>query len=58
MNPVFVIGVFLAGALLWLLLSFMYKPIGWVGKRLVEDAQREIMAEDNTKKNNKRKRRK
>ena len=52
MHPVFVIGVFGAGALLWLLLSFLYKPIGCLGKRLIDDAKRAITEE------NKKKRRK
>ena len=50
MNPVFVVGVFGAGALLWLLLSFLYKPIGCIGKRLIDDAKREITEEDKKKK--------
>lgn len=58
MHPVFVIGVFGVGALLWLLLSFLYKPIGCVGKRLVDDAKKEMTEENNKKKNNKRKGRK
>lgn len=58
MNPVFVILVFGAGALLWLLLSFLYKPIGSIGKRLVDDAKNAMTEEDKKKKNNKRKRRK
>lgn len=50
MNPVFFIGLFGAGALLWLLLSFLYKPIGGVGKRLVDDVK-EAMTEGKTKEN-------
>lgn len=58
MNPVLVILVFGAGVLLWLLLSFLYKPIGGIGKRLVDDAKSAMTEEDKKKKNNKRKRRK
>jgi len=52
MNPVFFIGLFAAGALLWLLLSFLFKPIGSVGKRLVDDAKR-VMTEEENKNENK-----
>lgn len=55
MNPVFFIGLFAAGTLLWLLLSFLYKPVGSVGKRLADDAKRAIAEEENeneTKENN------
>ena len=55
MNPVFFIGLFAAGALLWLLLSFLYKPIGWIGKRLVNDAKRVMTEEENQNKNNQNK---
>lgn len=51
MNPVFFIGLFVAGALLWLLLSFLYKPLGSVGKRLVDDAKNAITEEDENDKN-------
>lgn len=52
MNPVFFIGLFAAGALLWLLLSFLYKPIGWIGKRLASDAKKAITEEETETKNN------
>jgi F0F1-type ATP synthase membrane subunit b/b' len=51
MNPVFFIGLFAAGALLWLLLSFLYKPVGSVGKRLANDAKRAITEEENKNEN-------
>lgn len=50
MNPVFFIGLFAAGALLWLLLSFLYRPIGSIGKRLADDAKKAI-TEENEKEN-------
>ena len=50
MNPVFFIGLFVAGALLWLLLSFLYRPIGSIGKRLADDAKKAI-TEENEKEN-------
>ena len=53
MNPVFFIGLFGMGLLLWLLLSFLYKPIGWVGKRLADDAKKAITEDDNQNENNK-----
>lgn len=52
MNPVFFIGIFLAGAILWLLLSFLYKPVGWIGKRLASDAKKAILEENEDKKEN------
>lgn len=53
MNPVFFIGLFAAGALLWLLLSFLYKPIGHIASRLVDDAKSAITEEGKKKKNKK-----
>jgi hypothetical protein len=50
MHPVLVIGILLAGACLWLLLSFLYKPIGWVGQRLANDAKHNMLDETKTKK--------
>lgn len=54
MNPVFFIGLFAGGALLWLLLSFLYKPIGGIANRLVDDAKR-AMTEENKKKKGQKK---
>lgn len=54
MNPVFFIGLFVIAALLWLLLSALYKPIGAVCKRLVSDAKR-AMFEEEQKKNEEKK---
>lgn len=55
MNPVFFIGLFGMGLLLWLLLSFLYKPIGRIGKRLANDAKRAITEDDNQDENNENK---
>lgn len=49
MHPVFLIGLFVSGALLWLLLAFLYKPIGSIGKRLVDDAKKAITEETKEK---------
>lgn len=46
MNPVFFIGVFVIGALLWLLLSVLYKPIGAICKRLISDANKAMFEEE------------
>ena len=46
MHPVFVIGVFAAGGLLWLLLSILYKPIGSICKRLIGDAKKAMFEEE------------
>ncbi len=51
MNPVFYLGLFAFAALLWLLLSFLYKPIGSVGKRLADDAKKAITEEENENEN-------
>ena len=53
MHPVFLIGLCVAGILLWLLLSFLYKPIGWVGERVISDAKNAI-TEDKKPKRKKR----
>ena len=53
MNPVFFIILFVAAVLLWLLLSFLYKPIGWIGKRLIDDAKKAMTEEKNSKENEK-----
>ena len=37
--PVFIFLVFLCGILLWLLLSFMFMPLGKFAKRLWNDAK-------------------
>ena len=42
MNPVFVFLVLLAGFLVWLLGSFLYRPIGKIVKKLFEKADTEI----------------
>lgn len=49
MNPVFFIALFAAGILLWLLLSFLYKPIGCIVKQLVDDAKKAMTEEKNEK---------
>ena len=47
--PVFYILIILAAALLWFLLSFMFKPLGKIGHRLWKDAQDAIEEEDKNK---------
>lgn len=51
MNPVFFIGLFAGGAIVWLLLSFLYKPIGSVIQKLLNDAKQVMTEEDNQKEN-------
>lgn len=48
MNPVFIILVVLLAILLWVLLSFTFKPIGKLFYRLVEDTVKEINDEDDS----------
>ena len=54
MNPVFFIGLFVIAALLWLLLSVLYKPIGAICKRLVDDAKRAMFEEEQKNKEEKK----
>ena len=51
MNPFLIFGAFVAAGLIWLLCSFLYRPLGKLGLRLFNDAKEEINKED--KKNNK-----
>ena len=51
MNPIFFIGLFVGGALMWLLLSFLYKPIGSIVQKLLNDAKQVITEEDNQNEN-------
>lgn len=51
MNPVFWFLILLGAALLWLLLSFLFRPLGRVSKRLVDDAKREMFEEEKNKTN-------
>lgn len=46
---VFYILIILAAALLWLLLSSMFKPLGKLGHRLWKDAKDAIEEEDKNK---------
>jgi hypothetical protein len=55
MNPVFFIGLFVIAALLWLLLSALYKPIGTICKRLVSDAKKAMFEEEEQKNNEEKK---
>ena len=52
--PVFYILIFIAAGLLWLLLSSMYKPIGKIGNRLLNDAKDAINDEDEDENENKK----
>lgn len=46
MNPVFWLLILSGAALLWLLLSFLFRPLGRVSKRLVDDAKHEMFEEE------------
>ena len=48
MNPILVILIFLIGFLLWLLLAFMYRPVGKIFKRLNDDAKRAMLEDEET----------
>lgn len=45
MNPVLIILILLGGALLWLLCSFLYRPLGKIAENLFKEAK-EAMEED------------
>lgn len=50
MNPVLIILILLGGALLWLLCSFLFRPIGKISKKLIDDAK-EAMSDDDKNNN-------
>lgn len=52
MNPVFVLLVIIAGFLLWLLGSFLYRPIGRFCKRLINDAKHAMEKDEMEEKEN------
>lgn len=39
MNPILIIFILIGGCILWLLCSFLFKPIGRVLKKLLDDAK-------------------
>lgn len=52
MNPLLIILIFIGGGLLWLLCSFLFKPLGKIFKKLFDDAK-EAMSEETETKNEK-----
>jgi hypothetical protein len=46
MNPVLIILLFVAACLLWLVCSFLYRPLGKLFGRLIKDAKDEILKEE------------
>lgn len=46
MNPIFIFLVFLGTFILWFLLAFLFKPVGSIISRLVNDVE-EAMEIDN-----------
>ncbi len=53
MNPLLIILILLGGALIWLICSFLYRPIGRIAKKLFDDAV-EAMQDDDSKDNKKK----
>lgn len=49
MNPVLIILILIAGFLLWLICSFLYKPIGRFFRRFWEDAKEAINYKETNK---------
>lgn len=46
MNPVLVVLILVGGGLLWLLCSFLFRPIGKISKKLVDDAKDAMLDEE------------
>lgn len=46
MNPVLIILILIGGGLLWLLCSFLYRPIGELFKKLWDDAKNSMFDEE------------
>lgn len=49
MNPILILGICVAGFLLWLVCSFLYIPIGRLFTRLAKDAKDAIEKTDDKK---------
>ena len=49
MNPVLVMLILMGAFVLWLLCSFLYKPLGKLASRLWEDAMEEMNEEKENK---------
>ena len=52
MNPILIFLIFLATFLIWVLGAFLFRPIGSVVKKLMDDVKDSI-SEDETKEENK-----
>lgn len=50
MNPLLIVFIFLCGCLLWLLCAFLYKPIGKLFNKLLQDSKEAMFNEDEKKK--------
>lgn len=53
MNPILIILVLISGCILWLLCSSLFRPIGKVSKKLLDDAREAMYGKK--EKENKRK---
>lgn len=51
MNPVLVILILVGGFILWLMLSFLYKFVGRISGKLIDDAKRAMFEDDEENKN-------
>lgn len=54
MNPILIIGIFVAGFLLWLLCAWLYQPIGRLCSRLISDAKNAINDNETNKEEEKK----
>lgn len=55
MNPVLIMLVAIGATLLWFLCAWLYKPIGAIITRLINDSKRAMFEDDKTKENNEEK---
>lgn len=55
MNPVLLMLVAIGAVLLWLVCAWLYKPIGALITRLIDDSKRAMFGDNKTKENNEEK---
>ena len=51
MNPVLIMLVAIGAVLLWFMCAWLYKPIGSITTRLIDDSKRAMFGSNKTKEN-------